>query len=162
MKPWSSAVLVAVAMLVVGCGSDAASIGPASGTDSSANEAAPPGVDPATVDKACQFGAVVFDVGPVALCTRAVALATARLGILRWPITSIAFRLSVCPPNARCLAAVGEPVEGWVIFTFSAGAPAIVHVGRPSNVGAVPNALIAGPPQPVPDWLLKEIAASRD
>jgi len=118
-----------------------------------------PAVDKATIAEACQFGAAVFDVGPVALCAKAIELAAARLGVVHWPITSVTFRLQLCPPNARCAAPGDEPNEGWVIFTFTAGPPVMVHVGPSQLFGVVNGGLTAGDPEPVPGWLLAEIGS---
>ena len=117
------------AALVLGCG------GTAPGRDS---------------PNPCEFGAVALDVGPVALCEQAVALAQQRLGWLHWPVTSIRFRQDMCPPNARCLPVVGN--EAWVVFTFSMGDPTMIHV-VPDATGA----LSALNPESPPDWLRDEI-----
>ncbi len=93
------------------------------------------------------------------ICTSAVALANARLGWLHWPVTSTAFRTSMCPPNARCRFP-GDS-QGWVIFTFAVGDPVMIHVG-PTNVGgAIAAGLVAGDPEPLPDWLLQEMSGIR-
>ena len=97
----------------------------------------------------CQFGAVVFDVGPVALCKQAVALAQERLGSLHWPVTSTRFRQELCQPNARCAPLQNE---GWVIFTFSIGDPSMIHVAPDVN-----GVVVAENLQAVPGWLLEEI-----
>jgi hypothetical protein len=102
----------------------------------------------------CDFGAIVFDVGP-AICSDAVALAEARLGWLHWPVASTRFRPDVCPPFARCPANLGN--EGWVIFTFSIGEPSMIHVGPPDPTLGIGAALVAGEPQPLPDWLRDEL-----
>jgi hypothetical protein len=81
-------VLLVIATLLVGaCGTNAESAVPPA-PDASAPAVVPPGVDAALVARACQFGRIVFDVGPVALCAKAVALAIARLGGPHAPITS--------------------------------------------------------------------------
>ena len=150
-------------MLVAGCGTPTGTTQPT--TEPSPTLFAEQAVDlPADANPPadpCQFGAALFDVGPVALCQKAVALATARLGVLHWPITSTRFRTNLCPPNARCDLRFPELVEGWVIFTFTAGDPVMIHVGPPTNVGAPPNVLVVGDPEPLPDWLREEIAAGR-
>jgi hypothetical protein len=113
----------------------------------SACGAAPTG---ASASNPCDFGAVVFDVGPAALCEEAIAVAEARLGWLHWPITSKRFRLDMCPPNARCLPPLQN--EAWVIFTFSSGDPTMVHV-----LADATGALSALNPEAPPDWLLLEL-----
>ncbi len=156
MKPTPAIAFVIAFVLVGGCGSTAESAVPP--TNAPILAVAQPGVDPAILGQACQFGAVVFDVGPIALCAKAVALAIARLGGPHWPITSISFQVSLCPPNARCRAVPDEPVEGWVIFTFADGSAAMIHVGPAQIIGAPPNTLVAGAPEPVPQWLLDQMA----
>jgi hypothetical protein len=101
-------------------------------------------------------------VGDPSLCPKAIALAEARLGWLHWPITTITFRSDLCPPNARCAFVANE---GWVIFTFWTGDPVMVHVAPAAGIALLGEAgvgaagLIAGDPQPVPDWLLDELDA---
>ncbi len=102
----------------------------------------------------CDFGAIVFDVGP-AICSDAVALAQARLGWLHWPVTATQFRPDLCPPFARCPPPPGT--DGWVIFTFSIGEPSMIHVGPPDPTLGIGAALVAGEPQPLPDWLRDEL-----
>ena len=109
--------------------------------------------DQAAQSNPCEFGAVVFDVGPVDFCAKAVALAQVRLGWLHWPVTSTSFRSEICPPNARCLGD-GADNEGWVIFTFSIGDPSMIHVGPDAN-----GVVVAGFPEAPPDWLIKELDA---
>jgi hypothetical protein len=113
----------------------------------SACNAAPTG---ASASNPCDFGAVVLDVGPVALCEHAIAVAEARLGWLHWPIRSTRFRLDLCPPNARCMPPA--PNEAWVIFTFTSGDPAMVHV-----VADASGALSALDQESPPAWLLDEL-----
>jgi hypothetical protein len=90
------------------------------------------------------------------ICPQAIAVADARLGWPHWPVTSTSFRPSMCPPNARC-AFVGEN-QGWVIFTFAVGDPMMIHVGPTIVGGANAAGLVAGDPEPLPDWLLQEMA----
>ena len=104
----------------------------------------------------CVFAAIVFDVGP-AICTDAVAVAKARLGWLHWPVTSVKFRSSLCPPFGRCRANIGNVTESWVIFTFSFGDPQMIHVAPPDSGAGIDTALVAGDPEPVPDWLRDEL-----
>jgi hypothetical protein len=102
----------------------------------------------------CEFGAAVFDVGPVGLCEDAIALAQARLGWLHWPVTSMTFRRDMCPPNARCAIVAGiDRGEGWGIFTFSIGDPSMIHISRDAN-----GVLIPGNPESPPDWLKEELS----
>ena len=103
----------------------------------------------------CSFGAVVFDVGPVALCQEAVKLALARLGPTQAPLTSVTFRLDICAPNERCAAPPQN--EGWVIFTFAFGPPLMVHVGPAGADLGLDGPLTAEAPQPLPAWLAAEI-----
>lgn len=102
----------------------------------------------------CEFGAAVFDVGPVEFCKQAVALAQARIGWLHWPITSTHFATSLCPPNARCRFVLDQ-TEGWVVFTFSIGDPSMVLITTDSN-----GILNAADQKPVPKWLLDEYRKS--
>ena len=106
--------LIAI-LVIAGCGTANSSASPPS-SEATAADVAPPPADQSIHGDPCEFGAVVFDVGPVALCQAAVDLATARLGPLHWPITSITFLLQICPPNARCRAP--DETDGWVIFQF--------------------------------------------
>jgi hypothetical protein len=132
--------LLLVTILVSACGSATA---PA-GTAAAAHEMPP-------TDPCAEFR----DWGST-ICPQAIALANARLGWLHWPVTSTSFRTTMCPPNARC-AFPGEN-QGWVIFTFAVGDPVGIHVG-PANVGGASAAgLVAGDPEPLPDWLLQEMA----
>jgi hypothetical protein len=101
----------------------------------------------------CEFGAVVFDVGPVDFCAKAVALAQVQLGWLHWPVASTSFRSEICPPNARCVGD-GADDEGWVVFTFSIGDPSMIHVGPDAN-----GVVVAGVPEAPPDWLMDELNA---
>jgi hypothetical protein len=99
-------------------------------------------------------------VGDPSLCLKAISLAEARLGWLHWPITSTTFRSNLCPPNARCAFAASQ---GWVIFTFWTGDPVMVHVAPAGDIALLGEAgvgaagLIAGDPEPLPDWLLDEL-----
>ena len=115
--------------------------------------AAPAGGAGSAPSNPCEFGAVVFAVGPVDFCEKAVALAQVRLGWLHWPVTSTSFRSEICPPNARCMGD-GDDNEGWVIFTFSIGDPSMIHVGPDAN-----GVVVAGFLEPLPDWLIKELNA---
>lgn len=120
--------------------------------------AAPEGGAPAGIP--CDFGGAAPDVGPE-ICERAIALAEARLGWLHWPVASTRFRASMCPPNARCLAASGD--EGWVIFEFTVGDPVMIRVGPPIVGNVVDlSRLVAGDPEPLPDWLREELDGTGD
>jgi len=88
------------------------------------------------------------DVSGRQLCEQAIALANARIGWLHWPITTTEFGFGApCPANARC--AVVIPNGGWVVFHFWFGDPVMVAVS-PTGTG---GGLIAGDPQPLPEWL---------
>ena len=93
------------------------------------------------------------------ICPTAIALANARLGWLHWPVTSTTFRVSLCPRNARCAWVPGG--QGWVVFTFWIGDPVMIHVGPPEAGSGVMAELTAGEPEPLPDWLLGEMAKAR-
>lgn len=129
---WLVSILVA-ALLVVGCSS------PAADGSAAANPACPAQIG----DDAAKF------------CPQIVTVATASLGVRQFIVTSTTYARSVCPPNARCRFSL--PNEGVVIFTFMLGDPVMVHVG-PNNP-EVANDLLAGEPEPLPDWLIDELAA---
>lgn len=92
---------------------------------------------------------------PIAQCEQSVALANARLGWLHWPVSSIHYRQTICPPNARCLAMIGD--QGWVIYTFWSGDPVMIHVGPQILGDVVTGEVVASQPEPLPDWLLEEL-----
>jgi len=157
--------LVITILLVGACGETAAtpsSLPAAVEVSAAADTAVDSAIDAAALDElvgqACQFGAVLFEVGPVALCASAVRLAVARLGNLRLPISSIRFRLELCPPNARCAPLPEEPIEGWVIVEFNGAAPVLIHVAPLEVLGVATDTLVAGAPEPLPPWLLATLA----
>lgn len=94
-------------------------------------------------------------VDPTTQCREAVALANARLGWLHWPVSSIEYRLDMCPPNARCASAVGT--QGWVIYSFWSGDPIMVHVGSVVVGDMTTGELVTDEPEPLPAWLLEEL-----
>jgi hypothetical protein len=150
------ALLPLLATLLIGCGTAGPSPSAApTFAQPTAVDQAPP-VDKQVLQEACQFGALVFDVGPVVLCQKAIELAIERLGPLHWPITSIHFILSLCPPGAPCAAPTEK--EGWVIFTFTAGLPIMVHVGPAGAIAGVDGPLIPDAPQEVPGWLAAQLS----
>ena len=153
----AAAILVAACSGAVPSASVAPSVAPTD-TPTEAVDQAPPPIDDQMVQQACQFGAVVFDVGPIKLCQNAIGLAIARLGIVHWPVTSISFRLDLCPPGAPCAAPSMQ--DGWVIFTFTTGLPVMVHVGPVVPGVGVDGPLIAGPVQEVPEWLAAEVKSA--
>lgn len=91
-------------------------------------------------------------------CLQAIEVASARLGWLHAPVTSMEVRWDMCPPFARCFAIAGR-TNAWVIFTFSFGDPSMVHVGQPEG-GPAGAGFVAGDPEPLPDWLLDELRAT--
>ena len=93
------------------------------------------------------------------ICPQALTLAEASLGI-HAPTTSVGFRTSMCPPNARCAAPAAG--QGWVIFTFVVGPPRMVYVGPPDPVDDQARPLVARGPEPLPDWLLEEMGLDQD
>ena len=94
-----------------------------------------------------------------ARCQLVLSLADARLGILHWPITHVDVRWNICPPGARCrfLALT----QAWVIYQFSIGDPVMIHVRTRPGVEDMNEALVAGEPEPLPDWLLEELQAGK-
>ena len=103
--------------------------------------------------------AAVDDLGAdrAQFCRRVIDLAEERVGWLR-QVEFVRFRQEICPPNARCMPP--PPGAGWVIFLFGDGDPSMVHVGPPEALGAPGDGLVASAPEPVPDWLLDELAAA--
>jgi hypothetical protein len=95
-------------------------------------------------------------------CEEAIAIANARLGWLHWPITSTEIRDALCGPNMRCAMLLVPGVRSWVIFQFMVGGPVMVHVHlQEQNGEAVGDVLVADAPEPLPEWLLNEISATK-
>lgn len=92
-----------------------------------------------------------------ARCRQMVAVADERLGLLHWPITNVDVRWNVCPPGARCRFL--QLSQAWVLYWFSNGEPLMIHVHprAQGDVGGID--LVAEAPEPLPDWLLKELDA---
>ena len=103
----------------------------------------------------CLLWQVAFDTIPDR-CGEAVIIAEARLGWLHWPVASRALRLNLCPPNARCRAPGPGEFHAWVIYEFTTGDPVMIHVHLDGEDASLP--LIADEPEPLPDWLLEELA----
>ena len=91
----------------------------------------------------------------VAHCRRVLGVADARLGLLHWPVTDVRVRWSLCPPGARCVFLQFN--QGWVIYRFAVGDPAMIHVGPRLENDVVVEELVADAPEPLPDWLLEEL-----
>ena len=123
-----------------------------------ANEASV--IDPMNPCADAQGGAVVFGDNPVVLeCSRAIEIANSRLGLVHWPVGSIEFRRSMCPPNARCALGLHE---GWVVYEFWFGDPLMIRVGAVFVGDVMTREFVAGEPEPLPDWLLEHRATAGD
>lgn len=92
-----------------------------------------------------------------ARCQLVLSLADARLGVLHWPVTEVDVRWNLCPPGARC--ALMPLSQAWVIYQFSIGEPVMINVRSTPDVVEMSDALIAGDPEPLPDWLVEELQA---
>jgi hypothetical protein len=137
-RPW--AVGLVVGMLLAGCG----------GTSGAAV------ADPDTL---CPPPDIEMDgaIDVAARCQLVLSLADARLGVLHWPVTEVDVRWNLCPPGARC--AFLPLSQAWVIYQFSIGEPVMIHVRSTPDVVEMTDELIAGDPEPLPDWLLEELQA---
>jgi hypothetical protein len=133
------ATVLAGALLVVGCDP---------GPDQSLDANALP-EDP------CLVWQVAFGAIPER-CVEAVSVADGRLGWLHWPVASRIFRMNMCPPNARCRSPGPGEFNAWVIYRFTSGDPMMIHVRPAGDDGSGP--LVADELEPLPDWLLKELA----
>jgi hypothetical protein len=89
-------------------------------------------------------------------CDLAIALADQRLGWLHWPVSTVQVRLSLCPPNARCVAGLSN--QAWVVYEFWFGDPVMVHVQPRIEGDMVTDDYFAGEVEAPPDWLLEELA----
>jgi hypothetical protein len=115
------------------------------------------GPDPMNPCADSQGAAVVFGANAVVLdCARAVEIANTRLGLVHWPIESIEFHRSMCPPNARCRLGLHE---GWVVYEFWSGDPVMIRVGAVFVGDVMSQDFVAGEPEPLPDWLLEHRAS---
>jgi hypothetical protein len=143
-----------LALLVAACGAQVpgpTAVAPAA----TAASAAPAPIVQRPIVNPCEFGAVVFDVGPVKLCEKAVALATQQLAVGHGPITSITFRQVLCPAGQPCPAP--RENEAWIVFTIAGGAVTMVHIA-PAGAGfGLDGPLVADPPQVPPAWLVAEV-----
>jgi hypothetical protein len=105
----------------------------------------------------CLLWQIAFEAIPDR-CGEAVTVAETRLGWLHWPVASRVLRLSLCPPNARCRAPGPGEFHAWVIYEFITGDPVMIHVHLAAEDEAGP--LVADEPEPLPDWLIEELATT--
>ena len=129
---------VLLATLLVGCGT-------AAGDDA---EAPDPACPPPDIE---MRGAIDI----VARCQRVLSIANARLGSLHWPVTDVEVRWNLCPTGGRGCNVV-QLSQAWVIYRFSVGDPTMINVGPRLDGDGIVDDLVAGAPEPVPDWLRDE------